>query len=177
MTRQRYLSSGIPLLMATAVASLALLTTGCSAGADAGDGGKSGKGDEKSSGAVSEEGKEEDQALAHRKCLREQGLNVPEPKAGEGAQGLSVGGGVSKEQLEKALKACQDKAGPGRAKEMTQADKDKAVKFAQCMRKNGVDMPDPDFDGGAVAGLKVPEDAAGKQKFEKAIAACESVTS
>ena len=29
-------------------------------------------------------------------------------------------------------------------------EQDRALKFAQCMRDNGVDMPDPDFAGGGI---------------------------
>ncbi|MFG2624486.1 hypothetical protein [Streptomyces sp. NPDC048473] len=154
-------------LIATAVV---LSATACS-----GDGGGNGSGT-KSGGSASDDRKtEEDQALEHRKCLREQGLDIPEPKPGENSHGITInGGGKSKKEMEKAFKACQDKAVGGGPKELTQAEKDKAVAFARCMRKNGFDMPDPKFDGGAMqaAPAMKPKDM---KKFEKANAACESV--
>ncbi|WMX46536.1 hypothetical protein [Streptomyces roseicoloratus] len=123
-----------------------------------------------------EEGKKADQAFEHRKCLREHGLDVPEPKPGEQGVGLTVGGdGVGKEKIEAAFKACQDKAGgAGWGKEPTQADKDKALAYARCMRENGYDMPDPNFDGGMQKALPMPQ-GAGKQTFEKAMKKCEGV--
>ncbi|MES9555613.1 hypothetical protein ABZ776_13700 [Streptomyces sp. NPDC007076] len=144
-----------------------------SATACSGDGGGSGT---KSGGSASDDKKtEEDQALEHRTCLRKQGLDVAEPKPGEDGRGITIGsGGKSKKEMEKAFKACQDKAVGGGPKELTQAEKDKAVAFARCMRKNGFDMPDPKFDGGAMraAPMMKPKDM---KKFEKANAACEGV--
>ncbi|MEU9851672.1 hypothetical protein [Streptomyces sp. NPDC047974] len=147
-------------------AALALLATACT-GSDTGG---------KDSGSASEEGKKADQAFEHRKCLREQGLDVPEPKPGEEGVGLTIGGdGMSKEKMEKAFKACADKAGgSGFGKEPTQADKDRALAYAKCMRENGFDMPDPKFDGSAQKALPIPQGAE-KQKFEKAMKACEGV--
>jgi hypothetical protein len=111
-----------------------------------------------------------DQAYEHRKCLREHGLAIPEPKPGEG---ITLGDqGMSKEALEKAFQACRDKAGAGRGKDMSQADKDKMLAYARCMREHGFNMPDPTFDGGAVAALPVPEGVE-KQKFDTANKACE----
>ncbi|MFI8828364.1 hypothetical protein [Streptomyces sp. NPDC053431] len=147
-------------------AALALLTAACSGAAPTG-------GDD---GGASEEGRKADQAFEHRKCLREHGLDVPEPKPGENGVGLTIGGdGVSKEKMEQAFKACQDKAGgAGFGKEPTQADKDKALAYARCMRENGFNMPDPKFDGGAQQALPIPQGAE-KQKFDKAAKACEGV--
>ncbi|MFC9427426.1 hypothetical protein [Streptomyces sp. NPDC056987] len=163
--RQRHLR----IMAATAVAAFSLLTTACSGEkADAG-----GNGTGKS--AVSEEANKADQALEHRKCLREQGLKVSEPKAGEGGEGIAIGGeGISREQAEKAIKACAGVGGAGGPKELTQAEKDKALKFAKCMRDNGYDMPDPKFDGSMTAARPIPQGAE-KKKFDEANKACASV--
>lgn len=147
---------------AAVFAALSLFTAACSGGNDA--------------PAANEEGKKADRAFEHRKCLREQGLDVPEPKPGEEGVGLTIGGdGMSKEKMEKAFKACQGKGGgAGLGKEPTQADKDKALAYAKCMRENGFHMPDPKFDGGAQAAMPIPRGAE-KQKFDKAAKACEGV--
>lgn len=155
-------------LMAAAVV---LSATACSS-----DGGGSGT---KNGGSASDTKKtdtkktDEDQALEHRKCLREHGLDVPEPKPGEDGRGMTInGGGKSKETMEKAFKACQDKAAGGGIKEITQAEKDKMLAFARCMRKNGIDMPDPKFEGGMAQAPSIQQKD--MKKFEKANAACES---
>ncbi|MFF2698644.1 hypothetical protein ACFVUQ_09810 [Streptomyces cyaneofuscatus] len=154
-----------------AAACLLATTVVLSATACSGDGGGT-KSDGSSSGSKKTK---EDQALEHRKCLREQGLNIPEPKPGENGMGVTIdGGSKGKQEMEKAFKACQDKAVGGGPKELSQAEKDKMVAFARCMRKNGFDMPDPKFDGGmaqAMPALKGSE----MKKFEKANKACESV--
>ncbi|MFF3029538.1 hypothetical protein ACFVS7_00765 [Streptomyces rubiginosohelvolus] len=159
-------SRGRSLAAACALAAaLALTATACS-----GDGGGT-----KDGGSASDSKKtKEDQALEHRKCLREQGLDIPEPKPGENGMGVTIdGGSMGKEKMEKAFKACEDKAVGGGPKELTQAEKDKLVAYARCMRQNGFDMPDPKFDGGAMQAAPAlkPKDM---KKFEKANKACES---
>ncbi|MFE6913872.1 hypothetical protein [Streptomyces rubiginosohelvolus] len=159
-------SRGRSLAAACALAAaLALTATACS-----GDGGGT-----KGGGSASDSKKtKEDQALEHRKCLREQGLDIPEPKPGENGMGVTIdGGSMGKEKMEKAFKACEDKAVGGGPKELTQAEKDKLVAYARCMRQNGFDMPDPKFDGGAMQAAPAlkPKDM---KKFEKANKACES---
>ncbi|WP_145499491.1 hypothetical protein [Streptomyces sp. CFMR 7] len=150
---------------------LALSATACTGGDS--DGGGSGTRNEGSASTTKKT--DEDQALEHRKCLREQGLDIPEPKPGENGMGVTIdGGSKSQKEMEKAFKACEGKAVGGGRKELSQAEKDKMVAFARCMRKNGFDMPDPTFDGGAVAAMPAPQ---GKdmKKFEQANKACESV--
>ncbi|MFF3317453.1 hypothetical protein ACFYV5_18380 [Streptomyces sp. NPDC003035] len=162
MTTRMTTSRNLKLAAAVSFAALSLLATSCS-------------GDKPETTGTSEEGKKADQAFEHRKCLREQGLDVPEPKPGEQGVGLTIGGdGMSKEKMEKAFKACRSKGGAGMGSEPTQADKDKALAYAKCMRENGFNMPDPKFDGAAQHALPVPQGAE-KQKFEKAMKACEGV--
>ncbi|CAM5668151.1 hypothetical protein SBADM41S_01986 [Streptomyces badius] len=160
-------SRGRSLAAACALAAaLALTATACS-----GDGGGT-----KDAGSASGSGKtEEDQALEHRKGLREQGLDIPEPKPGENGMGVTIdGGSMSKQKMEKAFKACEDKAVGGGPKELSQAEKDKMVAYARCMRQNGFDMPDPKFDGGAMQAAPALK-SKDMKKFEKADKACESV--
>ncbi|MFI5478206.1 hypothetical protein ACIBAB_03710 [Streptomyces rubiginosohelvolus] len=159
-------SRGRSLAAACALAAaLALTATACS-----GDGGGT-----KDGGSASDSKKtKEDQALEHRKCLREQGLDIPEPKPGENGMGVTIdGGSMGKEKMEKAFKACEDKAVGGGPKELTQAEKDKMVAYARCMRQNGFDMPDPKFDGGAMQAAPALK-SKDMKKFEKANKACES---
>lgn len=162
VTRSRGRSLAAACAMAAA---LALTATACS-----GDGGGS-----KDAGSAAESGKtKEDQALEHRKCLREQGMDIPEPKPGQDGMGVTIdGGSKSQKEMEKAFKACEDKAVGGGAKELTQAEKDKMVAFARCMRENGFDMPDPKFGGGGMEAMPALE-SKDMKKFEKANKACES---
>src|SRR3712207_3282591 len=87
----------------TALAALALPAAACT-----GTGAEAPAGDD-----VSGEGKKADQALEYRTCLREQGLDVPEPKPGQDPRSIAIGGDLSKEQMEKAFTACRGKGGGG----------------------------------------------------------------
>ncbi|WP_329117825.1 hypothetical protein [Streptomyces sp. NBC_01465] len=156
-------------VIASGCAALALFAAACSGGGSD-DGASKG-----SSSTGSGGGNADDAAVKQRKCLREHGLKVPEPKPGEKGVGLTIGGDMDKAQLEKALKACRTgKGGAGAGGEITQADKDKMLKYAQCMRKNGYNMPDPKFDGSMMSAQKIPQGAE-KQKFDKASKVCESI--
>ncbi|MCZ4120780.1 hypothetical protein [Streptomyces sp. H39-S7] len=149
---------------AAALAALALFATACSGSAsDSAAKGSSGKSSADTAA---------DKALKFRKCLREQGLDVPEPKPGEDSRGLTIGNNGGEAAMKKAMDACrQFSSNP--SGEISQADKDKALKFAQCMRKNGVDMPDPNFGGGGgpQKAMPMPQGAA-KEKFDKANKLC-----
>ncbi|WP_409058305.1 hypothetical protein [Streptomyces sp. SYP-A7185] len=151
--------------IASGFAALALFAGACSFGD--GDGGSRDKAD-------GGKGKQADAAFKERECLRKHGLDVPEPKAGEDTRGITIGGDLSKDKMEAAMKECTGKNGRPGGGSVSQADKDKMLKYAQCMRKNGFDMPDPKFDGGAMEAQKMPEGAEAK-KMEKAAKACKDI--
>ncbi|QIB45144.1 hypothetical protein [Streptomyces aureoverticillatus] len=160
-TRTHTRSAGL----AAAAAALALFGTACSGGDDGGDGGKKDTGGKENAA---------DKAFKERECLRKHGLKVPEPKSGQDGNGLTIGGDLSKEKMQKALKECTGK-GPGSAGGgISQADKDKMLKYAQCMRKNGYNMPDPKFEEGMAQAMPAPKGAEMK-KMEKAAKACKGI--
>ena len=96
------------------------------------------------------------------KCFRSHGVNVPDPSAGGGPAG---GGGIfrslqnySQAQVSAARQACQQyfaqafpqlNLSPAQQAQRRQ----QLVKFAQCMRSHGVDIPDPTINGGGGFGL------------------------
>ncbi|WAL96175.1 hypothetical protein [Streptomyces sp. Je 1-369] len=148
---------------ASGIAALALFAGACS-----GD-----SGSDSANSADGGKGADADKAFKERECLRKQGLKVSEPKSGEDVRGITIGGDMSKEKMEAALKKCG--AGGGRSgKGPSQADKDKMLKYAQCMRENGFNMPDPKFDGGAMRAQPMPKGAEAK-KMEKAAEACKGI--
>ncbi|MFE0174212.1 hypothetical protein ACFWZ2_18000 [Streptomyces sp. NPDC059002] len=153
--------------LASGFAALALFAGACSGGSD--DSAASGSG----SGSGGGKGAEADKAFKQRECLRKHGLKVPEPKSGQDSRGLTIGGDLPKEKMEKAMKEC-GLGGTSKGGGVSQADKDKMLKYAQCMRKNGYNMPDPKFDGGAMQALPMPKGADAK-KMEKAAKACKGI--
>ncbi|HET9848507.1 MAG TPA: hypothetical protein VFR68_08140 [Candidatus Dormibacteraeota bacterium] len=95
--------------------------------------------------------------LAFTQCMRAHGVDMPDP----GANGaVSIGGGpgnpVDQATMEAAQNACRSKLPKGGHQPSAAEQKqfqDQAIKFAQCMRAHGVDMPDPTFSnsgGGAL---------------------------
>lgn len=89
--------------------------------------------------------------LEFAKCMREHGIDMPDPETAPGG-GFTQRIEVDKDGAEKmraAQEACDqflDQAG-GPRREMDPGQLDKLVEFAQCMREHGVDMPDPATDG------------------------------
>lgn len=110
--------------------------------------------------------------LDYTQCLREQGLDVPDPQFDEdgrvivgqetGGTGGDGGGdpdnpepqNFGPEAFERAQEICGDPpeaAMPEFSAEDQSAMQDAALKFAQCMRERGIDMPDPKIgEGGGV---------------------------
>lgn len=96
----------------------------------------------------------QEQMLKFTECLREHGLDVPDPDS-EGRFAIPFGGGSASgpdEKTREAMEACQDLA-PLRGGNLDELRndpefQDAQLRFAECMREHGVDVPDPDQDGG-----------------------------
>ncbi|WP_226599198.1 hypothetical protein [Streptomyces violascens] len=160
---------GGAMALAAGMAALALFTSACSSGggSSSNDSGASTSG---GSDSGADQGKHADQALKLRQCLRSHGVDIADPKPGQDPRGLSIPEGVSQEKFKEALGQCNSAGSGGGG--LTQAQKDRALKYAQCMRKNGYDMPDPDLNGdGSQQAGKMPTGAE-KDKFDKANQAC-----
>jgi hypothetical protein len=155
------------LAAASLAAGLAIFATACSGGdggtKDAAAGGSDAGG----------KGKEADLAYKHRQCLRDHGVKVEEPKPGQDPRGMAIGGNVDQAKMKKAIEACKSTS-PNAGKDgPTQADKDKALKFARCMRENGFNMPDPKFEGDGMMSKAMPvPQGEEKKKFDKANKTC-----
>lgn len=91
--------------------------------------------------------------LAFAECMRDHGIDMPDPDTAGGAGGGSVqigGRGEDRDEFQAAMEDCDqflEQAGNLRG-ETDPEMLDKMVEFAQCMRENGIDMPDPQADGG-----------------------------
>ncbi|MET8755304.1 hypothetical protein ABZW32_35165 [Streptomyces sp. NPDC004667] len=116
-------------------------------------------------------GADADKALKVRKCLRDHGIDAPDPEPGQDPRGMTLGMGADPQKVEEAMKAC-GLQGSGAAKEPTQEEKDKELRWIRCMRENGIDIKDPDYSGGMKSAIKIPE---GQEKaFEAAQKKCEA---
>lgn len=97
------------------------------------------------------------------KCFRSHGINVPDPTSGGGP---AAGGGLfrtlrnySQAQVTAARQACQQyfaqafpqlNLSPAQRAQAQQ----QLVKFAQCMRSHGIDIPDPTTNGSGGFGFR-----------------------
>ncbi|MEU3625585.1 hypothetical protein BS329_10610 [Amycolatopsis coloradensis] len=155
------------------------LVAGCGGGGDGGDKVASissppaaGTGDGKQADNVSDE----DKMRNFAKCMREHGIDMPDPKTDGDEQGtisIEAGEGRPDENKMKAASDACRKLLPngGEIKPPTPEELDKMRKEAKCMREHGIDFPDPDpGKGGAAIALG---DASGDpKKFEEAAKAC-----
>ena len=127
----------VPPAAALTAAALALGACGSDAGNDAG----------RASNASS------DGPLAYARCMREHGVDMPDPeRAADGKllfRGPEPGAGVGPDVLQRAEEACKEKleAGVQVAPEDRRDAQERGLKLARCMRERGIDMPDPDAEG------------------------------
>jgi hypothetical protein len=106
--------------------------------------------------ARSSEAEAKEARLKFAECMREHGIDFPDPGSGEGGAGpVKVGGDATPEELREAEEACkelrEDIKPPELSEEQQQEFKEAALAHARCMREQGIDFPDPTFseDGGA----------------------------
>jgi hypothetical protein len=130
-----------PLLLAAVGAALALGACGSSD-----DGGKPASSANRQDTAF--EG-----ALKFSKCMREHGIDMPDPqRVGKG--GIKLSGGkvnFNDPKMKSAQSACQKYMQIGGGETIDPARRAKlqetALKYARCMRGQGVNMPDPKLSG------------------------------
>lgn len=121
---------------------LVALVAGCSSGA----GSTSSSGGNASSGGTASG---EASAVKYAQCMRENGINVPDPGP-EGGLMMPDGYDSSDPKNQEIEQKCSQYLPPVSDEDRAKNDED-MLAFAQCMRENGVDMPDP-VDGA----LEVP---------------------
>ena len=100
----------------------------------------------------------EDAVLAYAECMREHGIDMPDPEFETDANGgtrIGISGGVggeadkdtfmaAEEACRHLLSAAMQERGRG---QMSAEDEEKLLDFARCMREHGIDFPDPGAGG------------------------------
>lgn len=102
-------------------------TTAAAAGADTGSGGPG-----------------QDQAVKFAACLRGHGIDIPDPKPGQGLAGVlnSAMRGSGRHNVQQAVAACRRYLPAGSGKDSGGVNQ-KQLELASCLRAHGIDVPDP----------------------------------
>jgi hypothetical protein len=182
LDRQRSVAT----LIGIAAVALALVPAACGGGGgkDDSDGVASLGGDSQQSANDSAQADmdPEDAMLAFARCMREHGVNIPDPsRSGGGFRFRSGARGPdpSSAKFREAERACQrflEQAKPlNLSEEDRAAMQDAALEYAKCMREHGVDMADPDTSGPGIK-MQLPKGVGpDNPRFEAAQKACQSI--
>ena len=107
-----------------------------------------------------------DGALKFAQCMRQNGVDVPDPKTDENGMVVIEGGKTPSSEdttrdpdFEKADAACrkylQNALPPKLSEEKQKEFKDKALAHAKCMREQGIDFPDPRIGEGGEVSIEI----------------------
>jgi hypothetical protein len=147
---------------------IALATALCVVGLAACGGGGSGAGDGESASS-------EEAGLEFAACMRAHGVEMEDPKPG---QNIDIGG-ENDPATKRALTACNAKlgdAGQELSSEEGEEFKEGWLAFAECMRREGIDMADPTFLGPGKVHLDIAGIDTSSPAFESARGACQGLT-
>jgi hypothetical protein len=99
-------------------------------------------------------------ALRHARCMREHGIDMPDPTFDRKVQmevPLGAGGKLAFNRAEDACRKYLEAArGPAPSADEQRQFREAALRQARCMRENGIDMPDPTFSARG-AQVRLPE--------------------
>src|SRR5262245_10746363 len=167
-----------PVLVVAVLAVVALLVTGCGSDGDSPSVATASNSSDQPSSTTTTTADQEQQALQFTKCMRENGVDMADPTVdtdGNLRWQPPDMSGSSQEELQKARDACQQYL-QGLQQDFMGEDqtefRDSLLKYAQCMRDNGYDLPDPNFSNqgsGGPFGDAIDED---DRAYEKADAVC-----
>jgi hypothetical protein len=136
-----------------------------------------------SSDRGSNDRQEREAALSFARCMREQGIDMPDPQIGEDGTTVQTRREGDREKLRAAERACRryrPRGGQAPSEEERQEQQEmleRAVAYAKCMREEGIDVSDPktDEDGKNLIGGNGPD--RDDPDFSEADKACRSKVS
>ena len=126
--------------------------------------------------------------LAHAQCMRDHGIDWPDPELVDGAWEISLGDGLDLESPE--FKEAEARCAPVRQDAQPEAgavedpadrarveeEMERMLVFAACMRDQGIEFPDPVLDDdGTISGPAGPLDG-DQDAFDAARRTCEDQT-
>jgi predicted small secreted protein len=151
----------------------ALTLTGC--GSDEGGGADVASAGGTSSAAADGGGEElsrDEMNMKFAQCMRENGVDMPDPEPGKGVQ-LKVGPETSQETVQAAMEACREYSPQENGGGKGNPEQEAAFReYAQCMRDNGVEaFPDPDPSNPGM--MKITPEIGEDPDFQTAQQACQ----
>jgi hypothetical protein len=142
MATNRLLISALPI----AAASLALAACG--------------GGDDGATPSADERAEFREAAVEFAECMRRNGVDMPDPQGGRLTLQQARPG--EEATLERAQEACrkhmEDARPPEMSEEQQREFRERALEHAECMREQGIDMPDPTFGEGGGVRMRVEGD-------------------
>ncbi len=109
----------------------------------------------------------EDAMLAFAECMRDHGIDMPDPQrvGDRGGAAIELGVDPSSEEFEAAQAACEplmeDAFGEMEVDPEEEAEmREELLEFSACMREHGIDMPDPVFGENGRVEIRAGEDGA-----------------
>jgi hypothetical protein len=150
-----------------ALALVALIGAGCSNGSD-------------ETGSAGDTNARQEQGVKFARCMRDNGVGeFPDPDA---SGGLTIDGVLNGSSLDpstpvwkEAIAACRDLQPPGFTgdPDVSDAEQETRLEFAQCIRDNGVeDFPDPAKGDPLVDTRKIPSAAGNMDAINAAMQTC-----
>ena len=159
-----------------------------------GDGAATGNADGVSDGASSSDATDEELALQFAECMRDEGIDWPDPitladgsidlLGGQGPEAIGAGDGRIDDATQASLEVCGpiiEGASflPG-AGDIDAETEDQLLEFAQCLRDNGIDVTDPDLSaigagGGGPAAIFGPNFDPSDPATADAIGVCQNL--
>jgi hypothetical protein len=133
-------------LLALALAAGACGGGGKGSGVASLDGGKAAAATTTTTRAAGGGGDRRQRALAYARCLRQHGIDMPDPKfdaQGRMAMQLPAGVGPDDPKFKAADQACKQYAPGGEPEQVDPQVQRQMVAYARCMRQHGVNIPDP----------------------------------
>jgi hypothetical protein len=118
--------------------------------------------------------------LNYAKCMREHGIDVPDPQFDGGGVRMTQGKGVDPDKARAAEDACrhfQEEVKPPAMSEEQQTEmRKRALANSKCMRDHGFNMPDPQFDDNGRVTMRIDRKSGidpNDPKFQDAAKACQ----
>lgn len=125
-------------------------------------------------------------ALAHAQCMRQHGFDWPDPVLVDGGWDIRFPEGldpdapayrIAEVECEEVRRAAlsQEEGDNPEDRALLEEEMDSMLEFAACMRDQGIEFPDPQFDSGGLSGPAGPMDG-DWDAFNAARAICEEQT-